>query len=294
MKYVYPDFYFDFECIADKCRHSCCISWEIDIDDDSLEYYEQLDTALGEDIRNNISKENYPHFVLGEDERCPFLRSDGLCRIICEMSEEALCSICSEHPRFYNCFDDREEAGLGLCCEEAARLLLEGEKPLGFIAETDDSKDDTGISGVKYELLKILAEQDSPLSERIKHCLELAGAKPVSGNASEWAEFLLGLERLDEEWTKKLTSIKSIEKPLASYEIEGIRYERLLSYFVYRHINEENMAEMFGFCLFSVYIIYALDCVKGYDAEHTRLYSSEIEYSDENVELILAKIAAMT
>lgn len=288
MKYIYPDFYFDFECIADKCRHSCCVSWEIDIDDDSLEFYEQLDTALGEDIRKNISREDYPHFILTEDERCPFLRKDGLCRIICEMGEEGLCNICTEHPRFYNCYEDREEAGLGLCCEEAARLLLTGDKALGFIVDSDD---DAVLSGLKYELISILSSPISSFSEKIERCLEHVGAKPVPGSLSEWAEFLLGLERLDDAWTEKLNLLKSLS---FADDIEGIRYERLLSYFIYRHVEDDNAAEMLRLCLLSVYIIYALDKFEGFDIEHTRLFSSEIEYSDENMELILAKMARMS
>ena len=123
MKTVRPDFYDDFKCIADKCRHSCCIGWEIDIDSDSYEYYMGIEGKLGEDLRKNISADSEPHFCLCENERCPFLECNGLCRLINELGEESLCDICAEHPRFYNYFDDREEMGLGLSCEEVARLL---------------------------------------------------------------------------------------------------------------------------------------------------------------------------
>ena len=34
---VYPDYYSAFRCIAGACKHSCCIGWEIDIDEESLE-----------------------------------------------------------------------------------------------------------------------------------------------------------------------------------------------------------------------------------------------------------------
>ena len=32
MQIIVPDYYKEFSCIADHCRHSCCIGWEIDID----------------------------------------------------------------------------------------------------------------------------------------------------------------------------------------------------------------------------------------------------------------------
>ena len=36
---ITPDYYNKFKCIANRCRHSCCIGWEIDIDDSTLQKY---------------------------------------------------------------------------------------------------------------------------------------------------------------------------------------------------------------------------------------------------------------
>ena len=35
MKIFAPDYYRDFKCSAGNCKHSCCIGWEIDIDEDT-------------------------------------------------------------------------------------------------------------------------------------------------------------------------------------------------------------------------------------------------------------------
>ena len=48
------EIYSEFKCKADKCKHSCCKGWEIDIDEDTLLYYKSLDTELGNEIRQNI------------------------------------------------------------------------------------------------------------------------------------------------------------------------------------------------------------------------------------------------
>ena len=48
MKRIAPNYYPAFRCIADQCRHNCCIGWEIDVDDDTLAYYQSIDGALGE------------------------------------------------------------------------------------------------------------------------------------------------------------------------------------------------------------------------------------------------------
>ena len=46
-----PSYYKTFQCIADKCEHSCCIGWEIDIDEDSYDYYMGIEGAFGERLK---------------------------------------------------------------------------------------------------------------------------------------------------------------------------------------------------------------------------------------------------
>ncbi|MGM9573705.1 MAG: hypothetical protein ACI3VJ_04690 [Hominicoprocola sp.] len=36
MQYVYPDYYPKFHCLAQRCRHSCCIGWEIEYSQENL------------------------------------------------------------------------------------------------------------------------------------------------------------------------------------------------------------------------------------------------------------------
>jgi len=120
MLYVRPDFYDDFHCLAAACRHSCCVGWEIDVDGDSLDYYQSIAGELGEELRRQIALEPSPHFRLGAGERCPFLQQDGLCRLICELGEDSLCDICALHPRFFEEIGEDELWGLGLSCEAAA------------------------------------------------------------------------------------------------------------------------------------------------------------------------------
>ena len=127
MKLFAPRYFKDFKCLADKCTDSCCIGWEIDIDEERMSLYESIEGELGETLRRGIypgSEYECAHFILTEGERCPLLRPDGLCRLIAECGEECLTEICREHPRYYNYYSDRVEVGLGLSCEAAAELLL--------------------------------------------------------------------------------------------------------------------------------------------------------------------------
>ncbi|MBR3502724.1 MAG: flagellin lysine-N-methylase [Clostridia bacterium] len=128
-----PEYYPAFHCVASRCCHTCCAGWEIDIDEESLARYERLPGAFGERVRRGIGREDTPHFILTEDERCPLLNRDNLCELILREGEDALCQICRDHPRFRNYFSTRVEIGLGLVCEEAARLILAWPRPLRLI-----------------------------------------------------------------------------------------------------------------------------------------------------------------
>ena len=55
MKLRVPDYYDEFQCIADKCSDNCCIGgWEIDIDEDTYERYQQMSGETGEKLRSSI------------------------------------------------------------------------------------------------------------------------------------------------------------------------------------------------------------------------------------------------
>ena len=136
MKVIVPDYYKDFQCIADRCRHTCCIGWEIDIDEDSLERFER-----DADIAAHIEHSDVAHFRLLDGERCPFLNQDNLCDLILKHGEGILCQICRDHPRFRNFWADRVEMGLGLVCEEAARLILTQQTPMRLEVLSDDGAD---------------------------------------------------------------------------------------------------------------------------------------------------------
>ena len=135
-----PVFYDSFHCIADKCTDTCCVGWEIDIDENSLKRYATIKGDFGNSLRQNIED---GHFKLREGDRCPFLKQDGLCDMICHLGESSLCDICREHPRFVEVYGDIMEKGLGLCCEaDHARPLNERLiELLDFAVET---------SGIEY------------------------------------------------------------------------------------------------------------------------------------------------
>ncbi len=180
-----PDFYDSFHCIASKCTDTCCVGWEIDIDDESAIRYAKIKGEFGEKLRKNIEDD---HFKLCEGDRCPFLRQDGLCDMICHLGEDSLCDICREHPRFVEVYGDIMEKGIGLCCEEGVRLLLDAsgneDSPIAFTErEIDDEPDDIpddareardAIFEERAHLFKILADHTRPLKKRLAEIIDYA------------------------------------------------------------------------------------------------------------------------
>ena len=294
MLYVRPDFYDAFRCLAAACRHSCCVGWEIDVDEDALQYYRSLGGKLGDELRRKIALYPTPHFHLTADERCPFLRSDGLCRLICELGEDSLCDICALHPRFYNEYPGRSEMGLGLCCEEAARLLTEGEGPLRLLVESDGEGDETPtpLLALREQIFDILAHGGASLASGMDSALRLMGQRLLPFDAKESAAFLLTLERMDEAWTALLEMLAAAPVPESGLSPDQMRCARIAAYLVYRHFaaaaSEAEAAKRLQFCFHAVRLVCALE---RYSPDALRLFSAEIEYSDENVEKICEWLA---
>ncbi len=288
MKYIRPDYFDDFHCIASECVHSCCIGWEIDIDSDSAERFSKIGGKLGEKLRRNISYEGEPHFILDKMECCPFLKEDGLCELIIELGEDSLCDICTEHPRFYNEFPDRVEYGVGMCCEEAVRLLVSGKEPVKLLHESDGTADEepSELIALRDKMLTLLNGTGTFMS-RTEKLLKLVGRKLFCFSPSKIAVFYLGLERMDTGWTELLNVMKKFPSAPALYDrLDDVRYTRIAHYFIFRHIasaqNTEEAGRLLHFALLSTMIVCFLDSL-GYSEDALRLYSAEIEYSDENI-----------
>ena len=305
MQTVFPDYYKDFHCIAGACRHSCCAGWEIDIDPDTLAFYQTVPDEMGKRLRENISREGDPHFLLVEGERCPFLNRENLCDIILTLGEEHLCGICADHPRFRNELPGRVETGLGLCCEEAARLILSRKAPL-TLEITGEAAQEDAIIALRDRLLLLLQDRSRSIPWRAQALLDACGAVLPDWTIARWAETFLALERLDEQWTGVLHFLREngdradfpgFDRCMAQRQEE---YEQLLAYFIYRHFsNAPDLTEAAARAAFAVLayrLLYTAGCAVWtktgsfpfrQQTELARLFSSEIEYSEENLSALL-------
>ena len=294
MKLFAPEYYKEFVCIADRCRHSCCVGWEIDIDGATAEKYASLGGSYALEIRKSIDDSgDAPHFRLAERERCPHLNCEGLCRIIIEYGEGLLCDICREHPRFYNYTARGAEVGLGMACEEACRIILGSDsyKRIVAIGEIDgdaDTSEEFDALSHRERIYSVLSDEAIEYTDRLKRICEDYSLSPALLSDEECRALLSSLEYLDEAhrelfscYSSSLEAPKEHEKAL----------ERALAYFVYRHLSsahdESELREALAFCLFCERLLASLlRSGEGDSIELARIVSEEIEYSEENTDAI--------
>lgn len=330
-----PSYMKQFRCIADRCSDTCCAGWEIVLDEDALERYEQAEGSFGKKLRQEINRDGEEaYFALTQKKRCPFLDEQNLCEIYREMGEEALCDICTEHPRFYNWVGDYTEKGLGLCCEEAERLMFAEKKPL--FLETHRTGDSEEISEdlkvllqIRGETFGILQDREKPFEQRIRefsaymenvqHALDgceetKSEIKPHTGltreNAQEILAFFQKLDYLDQRFVSLLGKVRDNcddvrERGIPLLKKDGQRlyeWEHIAVYFVYRYLTESIYdSDVLTRCRLVVVCIKLLALLAGQIAmeegytekkrdELLRVFSREIEYCPENMEMVFEEI----
>ena len=262
-----PSCYDTFRCIADKCKDNCCIGWEIEIDEETVERYKAIPGVFGDRLRSCIGMSDAPCFLTDEQNRCPFLNADNLCDIILQLGEDSLCQICTDHPRYYSWFGTVKEGGLGLCCEEAARMIL--TEPFSLTereipdeeCEFPDASLFECLTKARAEMFRML--QGDALSEGICRMLdfaesmqertdngcftlpeEVAELPSAKGNLPEIFTFLQTLEAINDGWHQTLHAvwchfreIDAAREHFAKENPQASEYLRNIAiYFIWRYV----------------------------------------------------------
>ncbi len=305
---VTPDYYRDFRCIASACRHTCCAGWEVDIDPDALETYRAMPGELGRRLADAIDVSGgTPHFRLGPGDRCPFLNSKNLCDLILSGGEALLCQICRDHPRFRNFLPGHTEVGLGLCCEAAAGLILSRKEPLRLVVTGDaepTDEDAAALLELRDVVMSTAQDASIPLETRMERVLTLCGAILPARSWADWAAFYEGLERLDESWTEELRLLarRGDLVDITLSDPDRSAAERLLAYFLFRHFlkayDDGDVTSKAAFAVLSVQLLLTLSACRAAAGsfgprdfrELARMYSAEIEYSEENMDALFDEL----
>ena len=143
MKVLKPFYYDDFKCIANDCIDSCCIGWQINIDENTYKKYKKVKGVFGKKLNNGInrirsksSKLEYGKMKL-KDKRCSMLNEDNLCNVYINLGESYLCNTCKVYPRDINKYGEIYERNLNMSCPEVARYFVKSVANFYFNMEEE-------------------------------------------------------------------------------------------------------------------------------------------------------------
>ncbi len=179
-----PHYYKDFKCTASACKDNCCIGgWEIDIDTETAQYYLSLQGEFGDRLKASIDCGDDYCFRLNNG-RCPFLDNHNLCEIYQQLGEDKMGVVCTQFPRFTEYFGGVKERGIGLACEEAARIILSDRQPFSLeeilIDEeaAEDSEYDEQLAAALFayrdKLIGLVETKVFTLNEKLSFMLDSA------------------------------------------------------------------------------------------------------------------------
>lgn len=299
MKDCYPTYFREFRCIAADCPDSCCQGWDVVIDEETEDFYNRVEGALGKKLREAIYTDGDGDrvFRLAEQKKCPFWGDDKLCDIYRELGEEHLCATCAQFPRITMDYTTFIEHTLALACPEAARLILTTENAYTDFADTaftpcEDYSADVMrlLMDARMRAAQILTD-DLPLRERFSKLEQFAKEvqKRLTGEVYDSNDLSPAvfeeLEYIDEDNRAKILRAATIEPAFTEDETA---LGNLALYWLYRcfftAIDTLDVIAPVRFLIRSVGIVANLAKESGGLIAAAQTYSKEIEQSYENME----------
>ena len=242
-----PEFYKDFKCIAGECPDSCCQGWEVDADEESLEYYKTLDGEIRARIDSVLDTDEFGNtiFRLAEKKRCPFLNAENLCDMHIAIGGEHTPYTCRMFPRFINDFGGRRELGVSFSCPVASDMMFALTEPMGFTEEQNDLPPELNeIDAQTYYFLfnarkkayEIIFDRSLPINERLLILLDYAEELqqelddyPKPTDDIDIFDVFKNPELINPEWSEKVKNGKI--RPVAN----EIFNENIAAYFIFRY-----------------------------------------------------------
>ena len=315
-----PDYYERFHCLAGACPHSCCMGWEVVIDESTASRYQVLPGPLGDRLRAalRVDEEGEACFLL-QGGRCPFLDNENLCEIHRRLGEEATSDTCRSHPRFIEDYGPFRETVLAASCPAAARLLLGSREPLTFReAESEDPAEPGDpwllpLLAVRERMFALLGSRKQTLRRRLGDVLALSlaaqdlldrdRAEELPALAAAWRPAraalpaagpglfpgvldLLGeLEVLEPQWRDLLAAGRAAPAEKADERL----LERLAVYFLFRYglkaVNDGDLAGRVATCILGTLTVERLSPLCGLE-ETLGYFSREIEHDQDNLDAL--------
>ncbi len=293
---VTPSFYKDFKCIAGDCPDSCCQGWEVDADQDSLDYYSQLSGEIKNKIDSVLDFDEFGNtvFRLADKKRCPFLNSENLCDMHIAIGGEHTPYTCRMFPRFINDFGGTREMGVSFSCPVAADMMFDLKEAMRFVNEVNDLPPQLNeidaqtyfyLSKARKKAFDIIQNRAIPMNQRLITLLNFGlqlqkDLEPYEeGNEQiDFFDVFRNPELINPEWIYKIdhAEIKSVSNEIFN--------ENIASYFIFRYfltaVNDYDILSKIKMAVIGVLIVTYF----GEDSWTIHLWSKETEHSQYNMD----------
>ena len=290
---IYPTIYHAFQCKADQCENTCCQLWTIDIDEPTAERYHSMTGSLGKSLRQAITVDDEgSHFIFSKAQpMCPLLNEKGLCKVVLELGEEGLCDTCHMHPRFYKYIEDSELCGVGLSCEASVELLARQEPMdlLLFTIEDDHNEFNSEERLTLHNVFELLAFDLDP--NLFKYT-----PKPSKQSFGELLDLYKQTEPIDENWTAQVNTLSSkLDQLITSVQTyiqqeDMSLFNKVYQYILYRQIDmlsDYSLESILAYAKDGTDYILIASALEGQPLKQVARWSQQIEYDENNVELLL-------
>lgn len=298
MKIVKPTYYKDFKCIAGDCPDSCCQGWEVDADENSLEFYKALSPSLEikQRIDSVLDKDEFDNtiFTLAPKKRCPFLNDENLCDMHIAIGGEHTPITCQNFPRFIYDFGGAREIGISFSCPVASDMMYNLGEHLSFEEETNsdppslndiDAQTYFTLLNARKKAYAILQNDDKKLNERLIELLDYSSK--LQSELDDYAdgegdmdffEVFNNPELINPEWKQKVEN--RLEKAVGS----NLSNENIATYFIYKYflqaIYDLDVLSKAKMAVVGVLV----NTYFGEDSWTIHLWSKETEHSQYNMD----------
>jgi hypothetical protein len=249
--------------------------------------------SLGESLRQAITVDDEGnHFIFSKAQpMCPLLNENGLCKVVLELGEEGLCDTCHMHPRFYKYIEDLELCGVGLSCEASVELLAQNKTidSLLFTIEDDDNEFTSEERLTLQNVFELLAfDLDPNLFQYTPN--------PTKQSFKELLDLYKQTEPIDENWTAQVNTLSSKLDQLISSVQTYIQQEdmslfnKVYQYILYRQIDmlsDYSLESILAYAKDGTDYILMASALEGQPLKQIARWSQQIEYDEDNVELLL-------
>lgn len=291
-----PSFYKDFKCIAGACPDSCCQGWEVDADEQSLEYYKNLTGDIRKKIDSVLDKDEFGNtiFKLADKKRCPFLNSENLCDMHIAIGGEHTPYTCRMFPRFINDFGGTREMGVSFSCPVASDMMWELTEPMSFVDELNDLPPELNeidaqtyfyLTKARKKAFDIVQDRSLPIYQRLINLLDFG--VEIQQDLEEYKEgedpilffdVFRNPELINPQWLERVDSgsAKSVSNKVFN--------ENIASYFIFRYfltaVNDYDVLSKIKMAVIGVLIVTYF----GEDSWTIHLWSKETEHSQYNMD----------